>query len=608
MRKTRNASSWHWGAFFLSICLAIGSIVALSRYVVIQDFAMGVDEAIRAKARAMQVASQIRDRNGQPLGVFSDETRYVVPLAQIPLRVRQAFLAAEDSGFYGHFGISPSGILRATFANLRRDRFAQGGSTITQQLVRQLLLDREKTVSRKFREIVLAIELERKMSKAEIFETWLNCIYLGNNAWGVETAARHYFAKHIQELTTAEAAMLAGLPQAPSRFAPHVNPGLAKQRQVYVLNRLKSLRWLALSDYQKAKSQRLSIDSSRYARADKNQWVTETVRVELWRRLEQKHLPRAGLVINTSIDRSWQASLQSLVDKNFSGIRKTGLELAVAILDTKSGETRALLGGSDFTKSQFNRATDLYRPVGASIYPLIFAWGMEQGIMSVDGYRSLAEAAVASRFAEAEQLAPEMGYGLVREKLMGLGFVVKDAMAIDEMHGSPMSLARSYLWLTDSAHGQNRGLISDVKADGRLVYKAAEGHQATQDPKRARAALVWVIRQWMSMGSGADAPSLANQPVLKSIKGWNSWWIIPRDDVVIAAWVGADQREPKSPADFRAADTVMDATLSSWISANIPNQSGYGAQPEGISYQMTPGVGRKPSVRLPFLASGRGMF
>ncbi len=598
----------------VSVCLALASAFVIARSLVLRDLGMDVGDAIRAKANALQLSSQIRDRHGDPLGVFSDETRYVVPLSQIPQTVRQAFLAAEDASFFSHLGVSPSGFLRAMIANVRRDRFAQGGSTITQQLVRQLLLEREKTVTRKVREIILAIELERHMTKAEILEIWLNCVYLGNNAWGVETAAQHYFRKHVQELSMAEAAMLAGLPQAPSRYAPHLNPGLAKKRQMYVLRRLKDLKWVSVSEYQNAKLERVSSELSRVASSDQAPWVTEAVRLELWRRLEQKHLPRTGLLINTSIDRSWQRSLQSLISKNFGSIRTFGLEVAAVVLDTKSGETRALVGGSDFKKNQFNRATDLYRPVGASIYPLIFAWAMEQGIMSVDGYSSLAEAAVKSRFAEAEQLAPEMGYGLVREKLMGLGYVVKDAMAIDEMHGSPLSLARSYLSLTGSSRGQNRGLISDVRADDRTIFAVNDSVQpsASQNDMGTssgnHAALVWVMRQWMSMGAAADAPALAHQPLLKSIKGWNAWWIIPRDDVVIAAWIGADQREPSSPHDLRVADATMDATIAGWIAANLPDRSAFGVMPEGISYQMTPGPGRNPSVRLPFVISGRGMF
>ncbi len=604
--RQKSRSSLRWGPVLLSVFLAIVSVSAVTRFIVLRDFGLDVAKAIREKSKAMQVSSQIRDRFGSDIGVFSEETRFVVPLEQIPMRVRRAFLAAEDSGFFGHVGISPSGLLRAVVANIRRDRFAQGGSTISQQLVRQLLLGREKTISRKIREIVLTIELERSMSKAEIFETWLNGVYLGNNAWGVETASRHYFGKHVQDLTIAEAAMLAGLPQAPSRYAPHLNPKLARKRQIYVLKRLRDLRWIPASEYQLAKSERLRIDSKRVFIADKAPWVTEPVRVELWRRLEQKNLPRTGLIVNTSIDRAWQFSLQRLISRNFPAVRDSGMEVSVVVLDAKSGETRALVGGSDFLRSQFNRATDLYRPIGAAIYPLIFAWAMQQGIMSVDGYGSLAEAAVNSRFAEAEQLAPEMGYGLVREKLMGLGFVVKDAMAIDEMHGSPLSLARSYLWLTGASQAQNPGLISNVRAGGQMLYSSGDGEPISK--QKAPHSLAWVIRQWMAIGARADSSALASQPLLKSINGWNAWWIIPRDDVVIAAWVGADNREPRSPSDLRHADATMDATIATWISTNIPHRSGFGTMPQGISYQLTPGRGPKQGTRVPFLTSGDGMF
>jgi hypothetical protein len=613
-RQAIRSPSLRLGPVILSVGLAFIAAIAIVRLLVLRDLGMDVATMIRDKASAMQLSSQIRDRHGEPIGVFSDETRYVVALSDIPQSVRNAFLAAEDASFFRHFGISPAGMLRAIVANLRRERFAQGGSTITQQLVRQLLLGREKTVVRKVREIILAVELERRMSKSQILEMWLNCVYLGNNAWGVETAAQQYFGKHVQDLSTAEAAVLAGLPQAPSRYAPHLNPRLARKRQLYVLKRLRDLQWVGPSEYDNARLEKVRTDHFRVASSDQAPWVSETVLLELWRGLEQKLLPRTGLIINTSIDRSWQTSLQSLINKNFGEIRKFGLEVAAVVLDTKSGETRALVGGSDFKRNQFNRATDLYRPVGASIYPLVFAWAVEQGIMSIDGYSSLAEAAVKTRFAEAEQLAPEMGYGLVREKLMGLGYVVKDAMAIDEMHGSPLSLARSYLSLTSSSQGQIRGLISEVRSGGRVIFSVNGGAQSNMSQNsmvgstRQHSGLVWVIRQWMSIGSATDKHALAHQPVLKSIKGWNAWWIIPRDDVVIAAWVGADQREPRSPSDFRAADATMDASLANWIATNLPGRSGFGVIPEGISYQLTPSKDPNSSVRLPFLISGHGTF
>jgi hypothetical protein len=593
------------GPFFVAIFFGLLVSVLVTRSFILKEFDGNVAGAVRKEAASMQLASQVKDRHGSDLGVFSDQTRFMVSLDEIPLVVKQAFLAAEDSGFYQHFGISLTGMARALMENISREKFAQGGSTVTQQLVRQLLLRREKTVWRKIREIILSFELERTMSKKEILGLWLNSVYLGNNAWGVETAARHYFDKHISEVTTGEAALLAGLLQAPSRYAPHLRPMLARQRQQYVLRRMRELSWITPSAYSNARANFPAIMSQRMASLNSTPWVTEPVRVELWRRLEQKNIPGSGLVIDTTIDKFWQISLQELISKNLINLRSAGLEAAVAIIDTETGGIRAMVGGVDFSKNQYNRAMNLYRPVGASIYPLIFKWATDRGIMHVDGYSSIAEAAVKSRFAEAELLAPEMGYAYVREKLIGLGYVVKDAMAIDEIHGSPVALARSYLSLNKGNLNPD-GLISKVHASGQVIFQSSEnlGH----GKKSIQSAQSWVLRQWMAIGSDQQGSPLSGEPVVKSIKGWNSWWVIPRSDVIIAAWVGADRREPRSPQDLKNGDQLMDVVLAAWIRQNLPTKAGFGAVPDGISYQVAPNGQGAKSVRIPFLANGHGVF
>lgn len=595
---------------WLTICSSILFIFLLVAIGVcawaLRDLSGTVAEAIRQKSESMQITTEICDNRGRNIGVFSDETRFVVPYEQIPKRVKLAFIAAEDDGFFNHWGVSPRSIIRAAISNIRRDRYAEGGSTITQQLVRQFLLSRDKKLSRKIREIIMAIALERQMSKDEILGIWMNSVYLGNNAWGVEAASRHYFDKSVRQLDTAEASMIAGLPQAPSRYAPHIRPRAAKDRQLYVLKRLRDLRWISPADFKSAESKEVKITSRRTEVIDRAPWVTESVRLELWRRLEQKNLPKTGLVVNTTIDRDWQLSLQSLIKGSFSSVRKDGLEVAVIVLDAHSGDIRAQIGGSDFYKNQFNRALDLYRPMGAAIYPLVFAWGIERGIIKVDGYSSIAEAAIKSQFAEAEQLAPEIGYGLIRDKLMSLGFVVKDAMAIDEMHGSPLNLARAYLGIAGAEELVPRGMISSVLASGQSIYSSDQ--IKIKYPAKVSPSASWVVRKWMALGSDTEASPLAGQPVLKSAKGWNDWWIISRNDIIVAAWVGADSREPKNPSVLQNAESLMDQVLIKWIRKNIKNPNGIGATPDGISYMVYPTGTGKTTVRVPFVSSGYGVF
>ncbi len=590
---------------FLLVSLLTLAVVFFASIWVVVPLSGDVAGAVRQASRSLQVSSQIKDFRGQDLGSYVDETRYVVPLESVPARVQRAFIAAEDDQFWKHKGISLKGVMRAAIANVKRDRFAQGGSTITQQLVRQLLLPREKTMIRKLREIVLAITLERQMSKKEILGLWLNSVYLGNKSWGVEAASRHYFNKHVYQLSVAESALIAGLPQAPSLYAPHLRPNLARKRQLYVLQRMKKLGWLRTDDYAAARRVKVTVQPKRDLIVDQIPWVTETARVELWKRLEQKNLPSSGLLVNTSINKEWQLDLQRLVDQKASALPKSGLEIAIVVMDSTTGEIRSLIGGANFKQSQFNKAIDLDRPLGAAIYPLMFVWGVEKGLMSVDGYSSIAEAAVKSRFAEAEQLAPEIGYGVVREKLADLGFRVAEAAAIDELRGSPVSLARAYLGIAGSKQelAMSSGLISNVKANGEVLYSRSLSEAAESLPD----SLAWVMRQWMSIGSRVDSEVLAGQPLLKSVKGWNAWWVIPRTDVVVTAWVGTEHNEPQSPEVFKQSDRLMDDLLADWMRRNL-KPTAMGDTPEGISFQLSRGAPGTPVTRLPILVPGSGLF
>jgi len=324
----RSSGSVIWAPILALAGVFLATLVLFLIFWALAPFQGDVASAVRSKSAFLQVSSQLKDFRGKDLGAYGGQSRYIVPLDSIPPRVQKAFIAAEDDGFWGHSGISLRGLSRAFVANIKRDKFAQGGSTITQQLVRQLLLPRQKTINRKFREIILAVVLELQMSKQEILSLWLNSVYLGNNSWGVEAAARNYFGKDASRLNIAEAAVLAGLPQAPTLYAPHLRPNLARKRQLYVLNRMKKLGWLRDGAYNTAKRQKWNIALNKRSVEDQTPWVTETARVELWRRLEQKNIPGSGLIINTTINKDWQLDLQRLVSTYLGDLNKRGLEAA----------------------------------------------------------------------------------------------------------------------------------------------------------------------------------------------------------------------------------------------------------------------------------------
>lgn len=256
--------------------------------------------------------------DGSIIGEFYHERRYVVPLEGIPLHVRKAFLAAEDARFYEHPGVDIWSIVRAAMVNVRAGAIVQGGSTITQQVVKALLLSPERTLERKIREAVLAYKIDRFLSKDEIFNIYLNHVYFGAGAYGVEAAARTYFEKHVQDLSIAEAAMLAGLPKAPSRFNPFENLESAKRRQRYVLKRMAEEHFISEQDAEKALQEPLVLKNREEQYSYPLNYFVEEVRKYLVEKLGEKTFYEEGLQVYTSLDPDTQKIAEEALKEGLS--------------------------------------------------------------------------------------------------------------------------------------------------------------------------------------------------------------------------------------------------------------------------------------------------
>ncbi|MBW1883169.1 MAG: transglycosylase domain-containing protein, partial [Deltaproteobacteria bacterium] len=249
------------------------------------------------------LTSRVLDYNGKLIGSYATERRELVPLGSLPDHVGLAFVAAEDSHFFEHSGIDYMSILRAAWVDIRAGGIKQGASTITMQLVKQMLLSPERLFSRKLREMVLARKIESHFTKDEILYLYLNQIYFGAGAWGIGEAAQTYFAKPASELTVSESALLAGLPQRPSAYSPFVNPDLAERRRLYVLGRMRDDEIISEELY----AQELASPPVLAAR-ESNQNVaaakhfTEEVRRYLFERLGGDQVLEGGLVIETTLD------------------------------------------------------------------------------------------------------------------------------------------------------------------------------------------------------------------------------------------------------------------------------------------------------------------
>ncbi|GHU94026.1 penicillin-binding protein [Deltaproteobacteria bacterium] len=240
-------------------------------------------------------ATTILARDGSTLGVLSHEKRYVISLAEMSRFLPLAFLAAEDDAFYRHFGVAPTAIVQAAMINFRTGTKGHGGSTITQQAIKQLLLTSERTYTRKIKEVLLACRLEKILSKDEILSIYLNQIYLGEHAYGVEAAARTYFGKHAADITLAESAVIAGLPKAPSSYNPFRHPKETKNRQMYVLGRLQDLAWITPEEYLQAAVEPLVYWSVTESMGGASLWYMEEVRRLLIEFFTEKNLKALGV-------------------------------------------------------------------------------------------------------------------------------------------------------------------------------------------------------------------------------------------------------------------------------------------------------------------------
>ena len=319
---------------------------------------------------------QIVDFQGRALARRGDLAGAPLPLKELPAYVPKAFIAIEDRRFYEHSGVDPFGIGRALIANVLHRGVAQGGSTITQQLAKNLFLTQERTINRKLQEALLAIWLERKFSKTQILELYLNRVYFGSGAYGIEQASQHYFGKSARQMTVAEAALLAGVVKSPSRLAPTRNFDGAEKRAKAVLAAMAELKFISHSTERTALARpprivaQANTGSVNYV-AD---WVMDALNDTLGR-VEQ------DITVQTTIDANLQANAEkALTDELAQKGDKNGVGQGGLVAMTPDGSVRALVGGRNYADSQFNRAVSAKRQPGSAFKPFIYLTAIEHGL------------------------------------------------------------------------------------------------------------------------------------------------------------------------------------------------------------------------------------
>lgn len=329
------------------------------------------------------ISTQFFDANGDVLTTtFSEQNRLPVKLSKVPKNLQDAFISVEDVRFYEHFGIDIKGIFRAVWTNLINSGYSEGGSTITQQLAKNAFLSQERTLKRKIQEAVIAVKLERQYTKQEILEMYLNQIYFGQGAYGVETAALTYFGKHVEDLNLAECAVLAGIPKSPNYYSPMNNFKASKSRQAVVLDQMEKYRFITAAQASAAKSQKLDIKTEAVATKDSISYFVDYVSQIVVEKFGAEALYRGGLKVYTTIDsdiqKAAEASLALLpvYSKDTKGLEQP--QIAIVAVDTNNGHIKAMIGGRG--NDQFNRAVLAERQPGSAFKPFVYLAGMESGM------------------------------------------------------------------------------------------------------------------------------------------------------------------------------------------------------------------------------------
>jgi penicillin-binding protein 1A len=329
-------------------------------------------------------SSRVFSCDGKLLAELYVERRTYVPYYEIPVHVKQAFISIEDIRFYHHPGVDIIGIVRALWHDIKAGGIVEGGSTITQQLARMLFLKPDKSIKRKIKEAALSIQIERRYTKDEILGMYLNQTYFGTRAYGIEAAAQTYFGKSVKSLTLAEAALLAMLPKAPSRYSPFKNPEKALERRMLVLNQMLKYKFITEAQYEEA--QEVPLPVSPHFRKYDAPYFIETLR----QYLEADYgndLYASGYKIYSTLDSHMQHIAEESIKTGISSIEKRvrpGVEAALVAIDMRTGHVKAMVGGSNFWHNQFNRGTQALRQPGSSFKPFVYVTALEKGMTPGD--------------------------------------------------------------------------------------------------------------------------------------------------------------------------------------------------------------------------------
>jgi penicillin-binding protein 1A len=565
-------------------------------------FNFGLIVSIRSQLPALDPSKHRDQQNGIVyaadghsvlLVLRGEESRTIVPDEAIDPWIKYAIVAIEDRRFWEHRGVDVRGIMRAAWQDLTQGKVVEGGSTITQQFIKQAFVSNQRSIARKLREAAFAWQLEQKWDKTKILDGYLNTIYFANQAYGIEQACRIYFGHGARHMTVAEAALLAGIPQDPTLYDPLVHPQHAKQRRQQVLDAMLEQRLIDLRQYRAAERTPLpsAKDIQHPAVQGQAPYFANYVREQLLATYPRDKVYGGGLKVETTIDLNLQKQAQAAVQKWLPS--PDGPQAALVALDAHSGAVLAMVGGRNYHDSQFNLATQRNRQVGSSFKPLVLATALREGIapqttftsgqvtINADGRlwqvnnyegESLGQADLYSAMVHSDnsifaQLTALVGPKNVAKtaKLLGIGGLKGYfSIGLGGEAVSPVEMARAYAafanggFRVDGSVTGNRPRVIATVRQGRAVTPNAPVAKPVLTATQA-ATITQALQGVVQSGTGTAAAlpgwQVAGKTGTTEDSG-DAWFVGYTPRIVVAVWVGYPNKLIPMTTEFRGGPVV----------------------------------------------------
>jgi len=549
-----------------------------------QEVTLDADKLINYKP---DISSVIMDRNGAQIAyVFKKRHRLYARYDELPGYLVEALVAVEDTQFFEHAGINPDAIIRAIVTDIKAGTLVEGGSTITQQLIKNKLLTSEKKFARKLKEAILALKIERELTKEEILERYLNEIFFGNGYYGIKTASKGFFHKELNELTLKESAILVGLPNAPSQLNPvkHYKSSLARANSV--LYRMKSIGWITETEYLKAIKETPKVYQSTLT-----QNIAPFVVDEVSRSLKDKmgDIRTGGYQIYTTIDLKQQQIAQESLEYAYRlALKRYGekpssstLDGAMVTVESKSGDILSIIGGVDYEKSAFNRITQTKRQPGSAFKPFIYQTALDMGYNPAtkltdlartfqyfkDGERMtwspknyegdykglirLREALVHSRNLATVNLVYDIGVSSIRKRLALLDVpdIPRDmSISLGNLGLSPLKMAQIFSVFANSGHMIEPRLVSKiVSKEGAVIYETRPKEIADFTRPEQAYLMTDILKDVIKRGTGKNAAvdgiELAGKTGTTN-DNVDAWFCGYSPTIEAIVWFGRDNNRP----------------------------------------------------------------